>query len=154
MVRFEIGSSSFVHEGVIPSQYTCDGDDISPELTWQGAPEHTKSYALVVDDPDAPSGTFTHWIVFNIKAETKGLAPRISKSNELSTGGEQGVNDYGGIGYGGPCPPPGKAHRYMFRLYALDLYLDLKAGASKADLLIRIPGHILAEAEMIGTYQR
>ena len=154
MMGLEIVSSAFVNEGVIPTQFTCDGEDFSPDLAWQGGPEQARSYALIVDDPDAPVGTFTHWVAFNIPAETKGLPSGIAKAKDLPRGGQQGTNDYGRIGYGGPCPPPGKPHHYVFHLYALDIQLDLKAGASKTNLLGKMQGHILADAEIIGKYGR
>jgi len=154
MMGLEIMSSAFINKGVIPKRYTCDGEDVSPELSWRGAPLERRSYAIIVDDPDAPVGAFTHWVAFNIPAETKGLPSGITKAKDLPTGGQQGTNDYPGIGYGGPCPPAGKPHHYVFHLYALDLQLDLKAGASKTDLLDKMQGHILADAELIGTYGR
>ncbi len=131
LVRLEIVSSDFIHNHVIPRKHTCDGEDLPPGLSWDGAPKETISYALVLDDPDAPGGIFTHWIIFNIAAEARGLPSGIAKVKELPSGILQGVNDFGRVGYGGPCPPAGMPHRYIFHLYALDMRLNLQAGLSK-----------------------
>jgi Raf kinase inhibitor-like YbhB/YbcL family protein len=153
-VAFTISSSGFHNGGQVPKQFTCEGSDISPELHWSSPPAGTQSFALIADDPDAPAGTWTHWIVFNLPAQTAGLAENVAKVDELPSGGAQGRNDFRKIGYGGPCPPAGKPHRYFFKLYALDNKLDLKAGASRQELEQAMQGHVLGQAELFGKYQR
>jgi Raf kinase inhibitor-like YbhB/YbcL family protein len=152
-MAFEITSSVFSEGEMIPTRYTCDGPDVSPDLTWSGVPEATKSMALICDDPDAPMGTWVHWVLFNIPADTSGLPGEISSDATLESGARHGTNDFGRLGYGGPCPPGG-AHRYFFTLYALDTELDLESGITKAQLLEAIKGHILAEAQLMGKYKR
>lgn len=149
----ELISSAFVNNSRIPSQYTCDGKDISPPLSWSHAPNNTKSFALINEDPDAPMGTWVHWLIWNIPHKVTELKENVEKTKELADGSRQGITDFGRVGYGGPCPPSG-THRYFFKLYALDTYLDLPAGAKKEELLKAMKGHILAEAQLIGTYQR
>lgn len=147
--------TSLDFEKYIPEKFTCDGKNISPRLMWSGAPSDTKSFALIVDDPDAPKKTpFIHWVIFNIPATEKKLDQAISKEKTLKNGIIQGQNDFNKIGYDGPCPPAGKAHRYFFKLYALDSILKLEPGITKDDLLKSIEGHILAEAQLIGLYKR
>jgi hypothetical protein len=148
-----ITSSAFKEGELIPSKYTCDGDDISPQLSWSGAPENTKSFALINDDPDAPSGDWVHWVIFNIPGSVKELPENIPHDKILDNGTKQGTNDFGQIGYGGPCPPGG-THRYYFRIYALDVYIDKDAGITKKVLISAMEGHILAEAQLIGKYKR
>lgn len=138
----------------IPSKYTCDGEDISPPLSWGEPPSGTESFALTMDDPDAPGGTFTHWVVFNLPADTRELEEGMPPEGELENGALQGKNDFGAIGYRGPCPPLGAAHRYVFTLYALDKRLDLAAGASKEQVLDAVKGHILASGLLVGMYGR
>jgi Raf kinase inhibitor-like YbhB/YbcL family protein len=152
--KFTLKTSTFRPGGDIPKQCTCDGSDVSPALSWSDPPAGTKSFALIVEDPDAPGRTFVHWVVYNLAPSTRQLAERVPKSDDLPDGGRQGVNDFPRTGYGGPCPPPGKPHRYFFRLYALDAKLDLKAQAHKLDVVRAMEGHILAEAELMGRYQR
>lgn len=147
---FRIQSPAFDHDSIIPSLYTCDGPNISPPVSWTGAPPETKSLALIVDDPDAPRGDWVHWVVFNIPPETSGLE---QDHRNLPPGAIQGSNDFGRREYGGPCPPGGE-HRYFFKLYALDGPVNLKPGASKTDLLAAMEGHILRKTELIGRYQR
>jgi Raf kinase inhibitor-like YbhB/YbcL family protein len=148
-------SSTAFHEGDrIPSKYTCQGQDVSPPLAWSEPPQGTQSLALTVDDPDAPSGVFTHWVILNIPPDSRELPEALSTQAQLPNGTLQGKNDFGRIGYGGPCPPPGRPHRYRFTLYALDQPLDLKAGASKKQVLDAMQGHILAQGQLTGTYQR
>lgn len=147
-----ITSAGFEHEGIIPNAYSCDGADISPELNWTGVPAGAQSLALIMDDPDAPGGTFVHWVIFNIPADATGLEENVPKTATLASGAIQGRNGFGEIGYGGPCPPSGQSHRYFFKLYALDTTLDLASGASKAQLLAAIEGHILAEAQLMGNF--
>jgi Raf kinase inhibitor-like YbhB/YbcL family protein len=151
---FTISSPSFQNGANIPKKFTCDGADVSPELHWSSPPAGTQSFALIADDPDAPVGTWTHWVLFDLPAETTSLPENVPKVDELPTGGRQGRNDFRKIGYGGPCPPPGKPHRYFFKLYALDKKLNLKPGASKQEVEQAMQGHILAKAELMGKYQR
>ncbi|MBN1486813.1 MAG: YbhB/YbcL family Raf kinase inhibitor-like protein [Anaerolineae bacterium] len=150
---FELTSDAFVPKAAIPGKYTCDGDDISPPLAWGEPPEGTQSFVLIADDPDAPVGVWVHWVIYNLPADSRSLAEAISSDKELPDGTLQGRNGWRRIGYGGPCPPSG-THRYFFKLYALDVRLDLNAGAGKDKVLEAMTGHILAEAELIGTYQR
>lgn len=149
-----ITSTAFEDGGTIPAAYSCDGQDKSPELNWTGVPEGTQSFVLILDDPDAPGGTFTHWVIFNIPAGATGLEENTAKIGELPDGTLQGKNSFGTIGYGGPCPPSGSLHRYYFTLYALDITLDLASGATKAQVLAAMEGHVLAEAVIMGNYQR
>jgi Raf kinase inhibitor-like YbhB/YbcL family protein len=148
VAEFTLTSSAFANGGAIPSRYTCDGENLSPPLTWSGAPNGSRSLALIVDDPDAPVGTFTHWLAWGIDPEAGGLA-------EGQPAPVEGRNDFGVIGYGGPCPPPGHGpHRYFFNLYALDSELGLPPGASRLQLERALVGHVLAPAELVGIYQR
>ena len=149
----EIKSSAFGSGKSIPSKYTCDGADFSPPLEWSGSPAGTKSFALICDDPDAPMGTWVHWVIYEIPSATTMLAEGIFREKELPGGGIQGINDFRRIGYGGPCPPGG-THRYFFKLFALDAMLSLKPGLTKDQLLKAMRGHILAEAQTMGTYKR
>jgi Raf kinase inhibitor-like YbhB/YbcL family protein len=152
-MAFIIKTTAFSEAGSIPKKYTCDGGDLSPGLTWTGIPAGTKSLALIADDPDAPVGTWTHWIIWNIPPE--GALPEgLSKDENLSNGGRQGKNDFKRIGYAGPCPPAGKPHRYFFRLHALDAKLDVKAGASRNELERAMKGHVLGRTELMGKYGR
>jgi Raf kinase inhibitor-like YbhB/YbcL family protein len=152
-MTLEITSSAFSEGEMIPTGYTCDGPDISPELAWTGVPETTQSLALICDDPDAPMGTWVHWVLFNIPPGARGLPGEISPDAALENGARHGTNDFGRLGYGGPCPPGG-THRYFFKLYALDTELDLASGITKAQLIEAMEGHILAEAQLMGTYNR
>ena len=149
-----ITSSVFSGGGTIPKKYTCDGQDVSPPLTWSGAPASTQSLALIADDPDAPVGTWVHWVLYDLPANTKELAENVAKQEQLPSGARQGRNDFRKLGYGGPCPPPGKPHRYYFKLYALDKKVDLKPGATKADVESAMQGHILAQGELMGRFGR
>ncbi|MBI1914469.1 MAG: YbhB/YbcL family Raf kinase inhibitor-like protein [Planctomycetes bacterium] len=153
-MALELTSSAFQEGQPIPRQYTGDGKDASPALKWTDPPAGTKSLALICDDPDAPRKTWVHWVLFNVPAESRELNEGVPAQETLPGGARQGKNDFGKIGYGGPAPPRGKPHRYFFRLYALDTMLDLSAGASKADLVKAIEGHVLAEAPLMGTYAR
>lgn len=154
MVSLQIFSDAFSAGGTVPKKFTCDGPDVSPKLTWNDAPAKTQSFALIMDDPDAPVDTWVHWVLFDLPADTKELAEGVAKQEQLSNGARQGRNDFGKIGYGGPCPPAGKPHRYFFKLYALGAKLNLKGGATKADVERAIKGHILAQAELMGRYGR
>jgi Raf kinase inhibitor-like YbhB/YbcL family protein len=151
---FQIATTAFPADGTIPKKFTCDGPDVSPALSWKDAPAGTQSFALIADDPDAPVGTWVHWVLYNVPAGTTELAEGTDKKDELAGGALQGRNDFRKIGYGGPCPPPGKAHRYYFKLYALDAKLNLKSGASKSDLEQAMKGHILEQAQLMGKYGR
>ncbi len=146
-------STAFQDGGRIPSRYTCDADGVSPPLAWSGVPRGTKSIALIIDDPDAPKGIFTHWVIFNIPATVNGFDENVPASATLPNGATQGSNSGGKVGYTPPCPPSG-THHYVFHLYALDTQLNLQAGATKQDLLTAITGHILAEAQITGLYSR
>jgi Raf kinase inhibitor-like YbhB/YbcL family protein len=149
----EIKSSAFGSDEMIPAKYTCDGADFSPPLEWSESPAGTKSFALVCDDPDAPMGTWVHWVIYDIPPTATMLAEGITREKDLPGGGTQGINDFRKIGYGGPCPPGG-THRYFFKLYALDAMLALKPGITKDQLLTAMRGHILGEAQLMGTYKR
>jgi Raf kinase inhibitor-like YbhB/YbcL family protein len=152
-MELKIKSSAF-HEGdMIPNKYTCDGADISPPLTWDAAPMNTKSLALISDDPDAPAGTWVHWVIYNIPPTIKELSENILPHKTIENGAQQGTNDFRKIGYGGPCPPRG-THRYYFKLYALDKVLDSEPGLTKAELLKAMEGHVLAQGQLMGRYQR
>jgi len=153
-MAFRIESKAFQPKEKIPTQYTCDGEDLSPPLSWNDPPQGTKSFALISDDPDAPVGTWVHWVVYHIPADVRELTEGLPKTDTLENGSVQGMTDFRRVGYGGPCPPPGKPHRYFFKLFALDTALSLPAKAKKADLLSAMNGHILAQAELIGLYQR
>jgi hypothetical protein len=150
---FALTSEAFDPEGPIPPKYTCDGEDLSPPLSWGEPPTGTQSFALAMDDPDAPVGTWDHWVLYNIPAETRNLPEGVPPEATLSDGSRHGENSWGRLDYGGPCPPGG-THRYFFRLYALDTILDLEPGASKEELLATMQGHILAHAELMGRYAR
>ncbi|HAW57852.1 MAG TPA: YbhB/YbcL family Raf kinase inhibitor-like protein [Bacteroidales bacterium] len=149
----EIKSSSFNHEAMIPAKYAYDGQNISPPLVWSGAPKETKSFALICDDPDAPVGTWVHWVIFDMPAKINSLPESVSRQEEIAGIGKNGINNFGNYGYDGPCPPGG-THRYYFKLYALDTILNPKAGLSKENLLAAMKGHVLAEAQLMGRYKR
>ena len=150
----QLTSIAFTEEGNIPKQHTGDGKDISPELQWSGAPSGTKSFALICDDPDAPRGTWVHWVIFNLPADANHLPENTPPHRTLANGAKQGTNDFHKIGYGGPAPPPGKPHRYFFKLYALDTMLNLPDGATKQHVEAAMKGHILGEAHLMGKYNR
>lgn len=152
-MKINVGSTAFTEAGMIPRQYTCDGEDMSPPLSWSGIPEGTKSIAIIADDPDAPGGMWVHWVVYNLPPDLKGLPENVPAQKTLAKGGIQGQTDFRRIGYGGPCPPSG-THRYFFKVYALDAILDLDPGAIKKRLLNAMEGHILAEGELMGKYKR
>ena len=153
-MSLELKSPDFPTGGNIPKQFTCDGADISPALEWNAPPAATQSFALIADDPDAPVGTWVHWVAFDLPAKLRALPQNFPKHEQLADGSRQGRNDFGKIGYGGPCPPPGKPHRYFFKLYALDAKLNLKPGATKKDVERAMQGHILAQGEYLGKYSR
>lgn len=153
-MKLHLTTTAFAEGQPIPRRHAFDDQDLSPTLQWSGVPPAAKSLALICDDPDAPMGTWVHWVIYDLPPATAGLAEGVAKSPELANGAKQGVNDYKRIGYGGPCPPPGKPHRYFFKLYALDAKPDLKPGLMKKDLLKAMDGHVLAEGQLMGTYQR
>ena len=152
-MEIKITSNVFENGGKIPVKYTCDGEDISPPLRWRGVPNGTKSFALICDDPDAPMGTWVHWVLFNVPAEVTELPENVPSQPTLANGAVHGINDFRNYGYGGPCPPSG-THRYFFKIYALDAKLGLKAGVTKAQLLDAMEGHVLAKGELMGKYSR
>jgi Raf kinase inhibitor-like YbhB/YbcL family protein len=149
-----ISSTAFQEGKPIPKLYTGDGKDISPPLQWADPPAATKSFALIADDPDAPRGTWVHWVLFNLPPDTHSLVEGVPKNETLANGAMQGTTDFGSVGYGGPAPPKGKPHRYYFKLYALDDMLKLPAGATKAEAESAMKGHVLAESQVMGIYQR
>jgi len=153
-MAFTLTSSDFQNGGDIPQKFTCKGADVSPELSWTNPPTGTRSFTLIADDPDAPAGTWTHWVLFDLPAQTSTLPEGVAKVDEVPDGGRQGRNDFRKIGYGGPCPPPGKPHRYFFKLYALDKALNLKPGASKQEVEQAMQGHVLGQAELVGRFRR
>jgi len=150
---FALKSTAFAAGGMIPGLYTCQGRDISPPLSWTGAPSGTRSFALICDDPDAPMGTWVHWVYFNIPASVSSLPQAVPKTQKPSPGGVHGRSSFKDLGYGGPCPPWG-THRYFFRLYALDVLLDLKPEVEKGEVLKAMEGHVLGTAELMGTFRK
>ena len=153
-MSFTLTSPAFASGATIPKPYTCEGSDISPALSWSGHPAQTTSFALIVDDPDAPVGTWVHWVMWNIPSNTHLLTENVAKRDRLESGAMQGRNDFRKVGYNGPCPPPGNTHRYFFRLYALDVKLTLPPGTTRQELDAAMKGHILAQAEHKGTFRR
>ena len=149
----QLTSAAFEPGGMIPAKYTCDGPDVSPPLSWTEVPPDTRSFALIADDPDAPVGTWVHWVLWNIPASAGSLEENLPKTASLANGAQQGTTDFRRIGYGGPCPPSG-THRYFFKLYALDIMLDLPSSTTKQDLERAMKGHILAQTELMGKYRR
>ena len=154
VMALNIKSPAFNDGDMMAAKYTCKGEDISPLLRWDGAPAGTKSFALICDDPDAPFMTWVHWVIYDIPASVTELSEGVPKDDILSNGAKQGRNDFRKIGYGGPCPPPGRPHRYFFKLYALDAVLGLEPGLTKKALLKVMEGHILEEARIIGKFKR
>ena len=153
-MTFTLTSPAFEPGAEIPKKHTCKAADVSPALEWSGAPAKTASFALIMDDPDAPAGTWVHWVLWNLPAGLHSLPEGVAKNDQLSDGSRQGRNDFQKAGYNGPCPPPGKTHRYFFRLYALDRKLDLAPGASRSQLDDAMKGHIVERAEYMGTFRR
>jgi Raf kinase inhibitor-like YbhB/YbcL family protein len=151
--ELSLTSSAFSDGGAIPVQYTCDGKDISPPLEWSDTPPGAMSFALIMDDPDAPVGTWVHWVVYDLPAKTRQLPEGVPTEARLAGGGLQGKNSWPRTGYGGPCPPGG-THRYLFKLYALDTVLRADPGLTKSELLQAVEGHILAQTQLVGTYAR
>ena len=152
--QMQLTSTAFSEGAAIPAKHTCDARDVSPPLKWSGVPAGTKSLTLIVDDPDAPGGTWVHWVIYDLPAAASELAEDTPKSQYLKGGAKQGLNDFKRLGYGGPCPPHGKPHRYFFKLYALDTVLDLKPGLTKKEIESAMEKHVVARAELVGTYQR
>ncbi len=153
MEEIKITSSAFEEGGMIPSKYTCDGANVSPPLLWTGVPEGAASIAIISDDPDAPMGTWVHWVLYNLPGQTKELAQDFPPDETLPDGTRQGVTDFGSTGYGGPCPPSG-THRYFFKIYALDTKIDIVSVINKKDLVKAMEGHILAQGQLMGKYKR
>jgi Raf kinase inhibitor-like YbhB/YbcL family protein len=151
--KLNLTSTAFASDALIPAKYTCDGKDLSPALAWEAPPTATKSLVIIADDPDAPGKTFTHWVLYDLPPKTRKLPEGLPPQPFLATGGGHGKNDFGKYGYGGPCPPSG-THRYVFKIFALDQMLDLPAGATKAEVLAGMEGHILAAGEWVGKYRR
>jgi Raf kinase inhibitor-like YbhB/YbcL family protein len=152
--HMQLTSTAFTEGAAIPANYTCDATNVSPPLKWSGVPAGAKSLALIVDDPDAPSGTWVHWVLYDLPPAVTELPENLPKSQYVAGGAKQGLNDFRHLGYGGPCPPRGKPHRYFFKLYALDTVLELRPGATKKDIERATEKHILAHAQLMGTYQR
>lgn len=155
-MAFSLTSAAFAEGAAIPTKHTCDGADASPPLAWSGTPPRTAAFALIADDPDAPAGTWVHWVLYNLPPTVSRLPENVPKTETLPelAGALQGRTDFRRPGYGGPCPPPGPAHRYFFKLYALDASLKLKPGATKADVEAAMKGHLLGTAQLTGTYAR
>lgn len=147
-------TSSGIQGGEVQKKFTCDGSDVSPELAWSAPPAGTKSFALLMIDPDAPVGEFVHWVVYDLPGELRGLPEGVPKQAQLADGSRQGKNDFDKAGYGGPCPPGHSPHRYVFTLYALDTKLNLPGGATRKQVENALKGHILARGEVIGRYHR
>jgi Raf kinase inhibitor-like YbhB/YbcL family protein len=149
----KLTSSAFKEGEPIPRQYTCGGVNVSPPLEWSGVPKAAQTLAIIADDPDAPAGTWVHWVVYNLPADTIGIVENLPQDGNLKAGGFQGKNDFEKIGYGGPCPPSG-THRYFFKIYALETELPLKAGATKAEVEQAMAGHVLLQGQLMGTYRK
>ena len=153
-MSIQLKSPDFTSGGVIPKQFTCQGADLSPALEWSAPPSGTQSLALIADDPDAPVGTWVHWVAFDLPGSLRSLPQGVPKKEQLADGTRQGQNDFGRTGYGGPCPPAGKVHRYFFKIYALDTKLNLPSSATKKDVERAMQNHVLAEGEYMGRYSR
>jgi Raf kinase inhibitor-like YbhB/YbcL family protein len=152
-VSLNLTSDAFQNDQPIPARYTRDGQNLSPALSWQGEPQQTASFAVIVEDPDAPRGVFAHWVCFNIDAQTHGLPAGVPKADSIGGTAVQGQNDFGSTGYDGAQPPPGKPHHYHFEVFALDTILPLRAGVTRKEVLNAMQGHVLEKAELIGLYQ-
>ena len=150
----ELRSAVFENGGGLPARYTGLEDDVSPGLNWSGAPQGTQSFVLIMDDPDAPMGTWVHWVIYDIPKSASGLEADVAKKSILDNGTRQGMNSFRETGYGGPYPPPGPAHRYFFKLYAVDIVLTLPPGAGKDAVLQAMQGHVLAEARLTARFGR
>jgi hypothetical protein len=152
--KIELKTTSFTPGGFIPKRFTCEAANVSPALAWTDPPPGTQSFAIIEDDPDAPSGTFVHWLAYDLPAAYHGLPEGLSGNAQMAGGGRQGTNDFSRTGYGGPCPPRGRPHRYFIRLYALDAILNLRPAATRKELEAAMQGHILAQAGLMGRFQR
>ena len=152
--KIELKTTSYEPGGFIPKRFTCEAADVSPALAWGDPPAGTQSFAIIEDDPDAPSGTFVHWLVYDLPAGSRRLPEALSGNDQMAGGGRQGTNDFSKTGYSGPCPPRGKPHRYFIRFYALDTKTNLRPAASRAELDAAMQGHILAQAELMGLFKR
>jgi hypothetical protein len=153
-MNFWMSSPVMEYGEEIPARHTCDGPDLSPALIWENVPAGARSLALISEDPDAPGGTWVHWVIYRLPPDATGLDAGVPTQPVLESGARQGLNDFGSTGYRGPCPPPGKAHRYFFRLYALDVEPELAPGASRAQLVRAMEGHVVGKAQLMGTYKR
>lgn len=154
IMKIQLTSPAFAGGKPIPARHAFDKEDLSPALQWSGVPPGAKSLALICHDPDAPNGNWVHWVLYDLPPTTAGLSEGVPKTPDLANGAKQGMNDYHRLGYGGPMPPPGNPHRYFFKLYALDAKLGLKSGLTIKELLQAMDGHVIAEGELMGTYQR
>jgi Raf kinase inhibitor-like YbhB/YbcL family protein len=152
--KLQLKTAAFRAGSAIPTRFTCSGANISPALSWTQGPPLTESFVLIVDDPDAPAGTWVHWVVYNLPVSARQLPEHVPPGDAVSGGGKQGLNDFSQNGYGGPCPPPGRPHRYFFRLYALNTILDLHTPVHRADVDVAMKGHVLAQAQWMGTFGR
>jgi hypothetical protein len=153
-MTLKLTSSAFKEGETIPSKFTCDGADVSPALEWSNVPAGARSLVLICDDPDAPAGTWVHWVVYGVAAGHTSLGEGVAMTQVVEGVGTQGKNDFKKVGYGGPCPPPGKPHRYFFKLYALDSMLELEPGARKSEVERAMKGHVLAQGQLMGRYRR
>ncbi len=151
---FQLESSAFKDKEKIPAKYTCDGQNVSPPLSWSKLPKGAQSFALIADDPDASAGTWVHWVLYDIPVTATSLAEGVANSETLPDHSKHGMTDFREVGYKGPCPPPGSPHRYFFKLYALDQPVTIPPKASKAEVLVAMTKHVLAEAQLVGSYQR
>jgi len=152
--KITLSSTAFKPGEPIPKKHTCTSDDVSPPLNWSGVPASAKSLVLICDDPDAPRGTWVHWVLYDLDPKATSLPESVAKDRGGPAGSKQGTNDFKRIGFGGPCPPPGKPHRYFFKLYAIDKSLGWDAGAAKAEVMRAIEGHIVGQGELFGTFER
>ena len=152
-MEIKVTAAAFKEGEFIPKKFSCEGENVSPEISWTGIPAETKSIALICDDPDAPRGTWVHWVIYNIPANAKGLPEKVPHTSTLPNGARQGMNDSHELGYDGPCPPGG-THRYYFKVYALNKALTLESGATKAQLLKAMEGSLIAEGRVMGRYKR
>ena len=153
-MSIQVTSSAFQNNQPIPKKYTGEGPDVSPPLNWTGLPAGARELALICDDPDAPAGTWTHWVIWNLPASTHSLSQDVPRQEQLSDGARQGRNSFGKVGYNGPCPPAGQTHRYFFRVYALDSKLDVAPGADRSQVETAMQGHVLAHGEYMGTFHK
>ncbi len=151
--QIKVTSNAFTDGAMIPAKYSCDGENASPHLKWENMPANAKTIAIIADDPDAPGGTWVHWLIFNLPANVKELPDGVAPEGNASAVARQGTNDFKKIGYGGPCPPSG-VHRYFFKVYGLDTELSLNAGATKEDLMKAMEGHVVAEGQIVGKYEK